>query len=83
MTTTETIQDHKLGNQPFWIHLSDGRRFKIPQGDYISVHPSGRGTGVTVYGPGEDEEHYVPIFAITSVSKGEKDDTPQNGSAAG
>jgi len=72
MTTIETILDHKLGNMPFWIHLSDGRRFAVPSGDYVSVHPSGKGTAVTIYGPGEDEEHFVPIFAITSVSIGEK-----------
>jgi hypothetical protein len=73
MTTIETILEHKLGNQPFWILLSDGRRYKIPQGDYVSVHPSGKGTAVTVYGPGEDEEHFVPVFAITSVSVGIKE----------
>jgi hypothetical protein len=73
VTTTETILDHKLGNRPFWIHLSDGRRFLIRSGDYVSVHPSGKGTAVTVYGPGEEEEHFVPIFAITSVSIGIKE----------
>jgi hypothetical protein len=29
---------------------------------------SGQGTIVTVYGPGNDEEHRIPVFAITSVS---------------
>ena len=73
MTTIEAIQNHKLGNQPFWILLSDGRSFKIPHGDYVSVHPSGKGTAVTVYGLAEDEEHFIPIFAITSVSLGIKE----------
>ncbi len=35
------------------------------------AHPSGQGTIVTVYGPGTDEEHWIPVFAITSVSTGE------------
>ena len=30
MTITEQILKHKHANQPFTIHLSDGRRFVIP-----------------------------------------------------
>jgi hypothetical protein len=72
MTTTERILEHKHANQPFAVHLSDGRRLFINSGDYISLNPSGKGTNVIVYGPGEDEEHFIPIFAITSVSLNEK-----------
>jgi hypothetical protein len=71
MTITERILEHKHANQPFAIHLSDGRRFFVNSGDYISLNPSGKGTNVTVYGPGGDEEHFIPIFAITSVSLNE------------
>src|SRR5260370_6491579 len=60
MTTTERILEHKHANQPFAIHLSDGRKFFINSGDYISLNPSGKGTNVIVYGPGEDEEHFIP-----------------------
>ncbi len=72
MTTTERILEHKHANQPFAIHLSDGRKFFINSGDYISLNPSGKGTNVIVYGPGQDEEHFIPIFAITRVSLNEK-----------
>jgi hypothetical protein len=68
MTTSEQILEYKQANRPFRIHLADGRYFLISSGDYISLNPSGQGTDVTVYGPGEDEQHFIPIFAITSVS---------------
>ena len=55
MTTTERILEHKHANQPFAIYISDGRKFFINSGDYISLNPSGKGTNVIVYGPGEDE----------------------------
>ena len=35
-------------------------------GAWSSTHPSGQGTNVTVYGPGEDQEHWIPLFAITN-----------------
>jgi hypothetical protein len=73
MTTTERILEHKHANQPFAIQLSDGRKFYVTSGDYISLNPSGKGTNVIVYGPGEDEEHFIPVFAITSVSLNEKE----------
>ncbi len=52
---------------PFTLHLSDGRSFRVEHGDFISTHPTGKGTNV-VYGRGEAEEHSIPVFAITSVS---------------
>jgi hypothetical protein len=68
MTITEQILAHKHANEVFTVHLNDGRRFLIPDGDYISTHPSGKGTNLIVYGQGEGEEHFIPLFAITSVS---------------
>jgi hypothetical protein len=68
MTTTEQILAHKQANQPFTLHLSDGRRFTIDRGDFIATHPDGKGTNVIVYGHAEAEEHFIPVFAITSVS---------------
>ena len=69
MTAVQQILEHKKAKQPFTIHLSDGRRFFIDHEDFVSVHPSGQGTSVLIYGHGPDEEHYIPVFAITSVSK--------------
>ena len=67
MTTSERILEYKHANQPFALQLSDGRKFFLTGGDCISLNPSGKGTNVIVYGPGEDEEHLIPVFAITSV----------------
>ena len=67
----EKIRSLAEANQPFRLHLSDTRTLEVKGRDWISTHPSGQGTILTVYGPGDDEEHWVPIFAITSVSVGE------------
>jgi hypothetical protein len=67
MSVYQSIKDHKHDGKPFWIYLSDGRSFFIPTGDHISLHPSGQGHAVMIYGPGPDEDHYVPMYAITSV----------------
>jgi hypothetical protein len=68
MTIAERLLELKPSAQPFVVHLNDGRALRIQAGDYISLNPSGKGTNVTVYGAGEDEEHFIPIFAISSVS---------------
>jgi hypothetical protein len=68
MTIAETILELKHSGQSFVVYLADGRALPVRNGDYISLNPSGRGTNVTVYGDGDDEEHFVPIFAISSVS---------------
>lgn len=68
MTVIEQILQYKQANQPFTVHLNDGRRFLITHGDFISTHPGGKGTNVIVYGQAENEEHFVPLFAISSVS---------------
>ena len=67
----EKIRDFAETDRPFRLHLSDSRVLEVPGRDWISTHPSGQGTIVTVYGPGNDEEHWIPVFAITSVSTGE------------
>jgi hypothetical protein len=67
MTIAERILELKHSGQPFVIYLTDGRALRIPGGDYISLNPSGRGSNVTVYGGGQDEEHFIPIFAISRV----------------
>jgi hypothetical protein len=67
----EKIRDFSETDRPFRIHLSDSRVVEVRGRDCISTNPSGQGTIVTVYGPGNDEEHWIPVFAITSVSSGE------------
>jgi hypothetical protein len=68
MTIAERLLELKHSGQAFVVHLNDGRALRIRAGDYISLDPSGKGTNVTVYGDGEDEEHFIPVFAINRVS---------------
>ncbi len=68
MTIAERLLELKHSGQPFVVHLNDGRALRIRAGDYISLNPSGKGTNVTVYGYGDDEEHFIPIFAISSLA---------------
>ena len=68
MTIAERLLELKHSGQPFVVHLNDGCALRIRAGDYISLNPSGKGRNVTVYGDGEDEEHFIPVFAISSVS---------------
>jgi hypothetical protein len=72
----EKIRSLADANHPFKLHLSDARILEVKGRDWISTHPSGQGTILTVYGPGADEEHWVPIFAITSISIGENGNGP-------
>jgi hypothetical protein len=67
MTTVERILELKRLNRPFWLHLSDGKELEIRGGDWVGVHPSGRGSKVTVYGPEEDEECSIPVASIVRV----------------
>jgi hypothetical protein len=71
MTIMEKIRDFAETDRPFRLHLSDSRVLEVRGWDWISTHPSGQGTIVTVYAPGNDEEHWISVFAITSVSTGQ------------
>jgi len=42
MTAIEQILEYKKANQPFSLHLSDGRRFLIEHGDFVPTHPDGK-----------------------------------------
>jgi hypothetical protein len=71
MTAMEKIREFAEQNQPFRLHLSDTRVLEVKGRDWISTHPSGQGTIVTVCGASNDEEYWAPIRTITSVSIGE------------
>jgi hypothetical protein len=71
MTTIEEIWTYIDTNEPFTVHLSDGRKLFVPDSHWVGAHPSRKGTAIRIFGPGEDEEHVVPLRAVTSVSKGE------------
>ena len=67
MTIIEKILELKQSNQPFWIHLDNGREVEVRGGDWISVNPSGDNSHVTVYGPEDDEESWIPLCSIIRV----------------
>jgi hypothetical protein len=69
MTIMEKIRDFAETDRPFRLHLLDFRVLEVRARDWISTHPSGQGTIVTVYEPSNDEEHWIPLFAITEVSR--------------
>jgi hypothetical protein len=76
MTAIEKVWDFIEANEPFTVHLNDGRSFFIRDAHWIGTHPSRKGTTLTVYGPGEDEEHFIPLFAISSLTR--NDSRPAN-----
>jgi hypothetical protein len=67
MTVIEQILALKLSNQPFNVYLNNGRRLWVASGDFVSTHPSGKGTNLIVY-DGENREHFIPVFAVNLVS---------------
>ena len=67
MTTVERILELKQSNRVFWLHLSDGKELEVRGGDWVGVHPSGKGSHVTVYGPEEEEECRIPVDSIVRV----------------
>ena len=66
MSTIERVLELNtpINHFGFTYPMVEALRFR---GDWISTHPSGTSTNLTVY-EGEAEEHFIPIFAITSVS---------------
>lgn len=52
-------------NQPFTLHMADGKDYAVPHPDYISIPP--KGALVVVF---DDEEHvYVlPLLTMTGLS---------------
>jgi hypothetical protein len=71
VTMMEKIRDLAEAGQPFRLHLADARVLEVKDRDWNSTHPSGRGTIVTVYGPGYGEEHWsqsLPLRANPAVT---------------
>ena len=67
MTTVERILELKRSNRPFWLHLSDGKELEVRGADWVGVHPSGKGSYVTVYDPEEEEECRIPVASVVRV----------------
>ena len=49
-------------NQPFTVHLADGRKFSVPHRDFASVSPSRR--TMTVY----DDQGLTEILSMVLIS---------------
>jgi hypothetical protein len=69
MTIIEKVWEYIDSNEAFYVHLNDGRKYFVKDFHWIGSHPSRKGTNVTIYGPGEDEEHFVPVYAISSITR--------------
>jgi hypothetical protein len=69
VTTIDKIWEYIESDESFTVHLSDGRSFFIKNHHWIGVHPSRKSNVITLYGPGDQEEHFVPLNAITSISR--------------
>jgi hypothetical protein len=69
MTTIEEIWTLIDADEPFTVHLSEGRSFYVKDHHWISAHPSRKSTSVRIFGPADEEEHFIPLFAVTSVSR--------------
>lgn len=50
--------------RPFIIHLTDGRAYRIPHRDYLSISPTGR--TVLVYGP-EEAYSILDVMLVTEL----------------
>jgi len=61
MTTLEEIWTY--------IDANDGGRFLVKDHHWISTHPSRNSSSIRVFGAANEEEHFIPVSVITSVSK--------------
>jgi hypothetical protein len=69
MTTIEKIWEYIESGQSFTIFLNDGRHFWIRDRHWIGAHPSRKSSNITTYGPGDQEEHFIPLASVTSLSR--------------
>jgi hypothetical protein len=68
MVTIDQIWQYIDANVPFYVYLNDGRKFFVKDRTWIGAHPSRKSSSVTIYGPAHEEEHFVPLHAISSMS---------------
>ena len=63
--TRSQIESAMNSGVPFMLRMADGREYKVPHRDYISLSP--KGTFVTVY---DDEERYfvLPLLTMTGLA---------------
>ena len=63
MTRSE-IEVAVVRNEPFEIHMADGKIFYVPHGDYIGFHTTA--TSIVFYG--NNRRHYLNLDMITEIS---------------
>ena len=66
--TRSQIESAINSGVPFSLRMADGREYKIPHRDYISLSP--KGTFVTIY---DDDEHFyvLPLLTMTGLASTE------------
>lgn len=52
-------------NKPFRIRMADGKEYRIPHQDYISISP--RGTFVVIHDEHEDRTYSLPLLTMTGL----------------
>lgn len=65
MMSRNQVQAAIRSGDPFAIRMADGREYKVPHPDYISLSP--KGTFATVYD--DDEGYYIlPLLTMTGIA---------------
>lgn len=62
---------HAQPFSPFFVHLADGRKLKVPHPDFFYMSPLG---GQVFVSDRKDHVHFLNPLVIVSVSKSEKAD---------
>jgi hypothetical protein len=71
VTTIDKIWQYIDANEPFTVQSSNGRKFLVKDLHWIGAYPSRKRSSVTIHGLSGEEEHFVPLFAVTSTARNE------------
>ncbi len=69
--TTEQLQRfiHAQPFRPFWIHLADGRKFRVPHPDFIAHKPGSRIAMIAL--EDLDAGEYIDLLLVVSLAYAE------------
>lgn len=72
MTRSQIVAAIESG-EPFTLLMADGKEYRVPHRDYISISP--KGSYVTVY---DDDEHFfvLPLLTMTGLASGRPKGAP-------
>ena len=64
MISAALLRRYSAQSNPFTLHLADGRKVRVPQGDHISVQPEGR---VFLLWKHKGDVEFVNLTMVTSL----------------